>query len=150
MWTMTMTVQSPCFPVDFKEAYIADSESSSIRALDLKTGGSRLLAGGDPLFSENLFRVSPILCRQKYLVWTSEQRFSSGMCFYSRFWSDDVWFLQFGDLDGTGPDVLLQHPLGVIYAKDGQIYIADSYNHKVVEFLQKYEFFDFSKVTRRW
>ncbi|KAI6692331.1 hypothetical protein NL676_020041 [Syzygium grande] len=78
---------------DFKEAYIADSESSSIRALDLKTGGSRLLAGGDPLFSENLFR--------------------------------------FGDLDGTGPDVLLQHPLGVIYAKDGQIYIADSYNHKI-------------------
>ncbi|XP_048135811.1 protein SUPPRESSOR OF QUENCHING 1, chloroplastic isoform X3 [Rhodamnia argentea] len=78
---------------DFKEAYIADSESSSIRALDLKTGGSRLLAGGDPLFSENLFR--------------------------------------FGDHDGTGSDVLLQHPLGVLYAKDGQIYIADSYNHKV-------------------
>ncbi|KAF8018310.1 hypothetical protein BT93_H3259 [Corymbia citriodora subsp. variegata] len=78
---------------DFKEAYIADSESSSIRALDLKTGGSRLLAGGDPLFSENLFR--------------------------------------FGDHDGTGSDVLLQHPLGVLYAKDGQIYIADSYNHKI-------------------
>lgn len=78
---------------DFKEAYIADSESSSIRAVDLKTGGSRLLAGGDPLFSENLFR--------------------------------------FGDHDGTGSDVLLQHPLGVSYAKDGQIYIADSYNHKI-------------------
>ncbi|KAI3440505.1 Thioredoxin domain-containing protein, partial [Psidium guajava] len=78
---------------DFKEAYIADSESSSIRALDLKTGGSRLLAGGDPLFSENLFR--------------------------------------FGDHDGAGSDALLQHPLGVLYAKDGQIYIADSYNHKV-------------------
>lgn len=42
---------------DLKEAYIADSESSSIRALDLKTGGSRLLAGGDPVFSDNLFRV---------------------------------------------------------------------------------------------
>lgn len=43
--------------VDLKEAYIADSESSSIRALDLKTGGSRLLAGGDPVFSDNLFKV---------------------------------------------------------------------------------------------
>jgi hypothetical protein len=43
--------------VDLMVLYIADSESSSIRALDLKTGGSRLLAGGDPVFSDNLFRV---------------------------------------------------------------------------------------------
>lgn len=43
--------------LDLKEAYIADSESSSIRALDLGTGGSRLLAGGDPIFSDNLFKV---------------------------------------------------------------------------------------------
>ncbi|XWS42320.1 hypothetical protein CRYUN_Cryun16bG0004300 [Craigia yunnanensis] len=70
---------------DLMEVYIADSESSSIRALDLKTGGSRLLAGGDP----------------------------------------------FGDHDDVGSDVLLQHPLGVLCAKDGQIYIADSYNHKI-------------------
>ncbi|CDP21534.1 unnamed protein product [Coffea canephora] len=78
---------------DLKEAYIADSESSSIRALDLKTGGSKLLAGGDPVFSENLFR--------------------------------------FGDHDGVGSEVLLQHPLGVYCGKDGQIYLADSYNHKI-------------------
>ncbi|KAJ0231573.1 Protein SUPPRESSOR OF QUENCHING 1, partial [Hirschfeldia incana] len=78
---------------DLKEAYIADSESSSIRALDLQTGGSRLLAGGDPYFSENLFK--------------------------------------FGDNDGVGAEVLLQHPLGVLCAKDGQIYLADSYNHKI-------------------
>ncbi|CAI9786151.1 unnamed protein product [Fraxinus pennsylvanica] len=78
---------------DLKDAYIADSESSSIRALDLKTGGSRLLAGGDPVFSDNLFR--------------------------------------FGDHDGVGSEVLLQHPLGVFCGKDGQIYLADSYNHKI-------------------
>lgn len=35
---------------------MADSESSSIRVLNLSTGGSQLLAGGDPLFSENLFQ----------------------------------------------------------------------------------------------
>lgn len=40
-----------------QEAYIADSESSSIRAVNLRTGGSRLIAGGDPYLSENLFRV---------------------------------------------------------------------------------------------
>lgn len=78
---------------DLKVAYIADSESSSIRALDLKTGGSRLLAGGDPVFSDNLFK--------------------------------------FGDHDGVGAEVLLQHPLGVLCGKDGRIYIADSYNHKI-------------------
>ncbi|KAF5739976.1 NHL repeat-containing protein 2 isoform X1 [Tripterygium wilfordii] len=42
---------------DLKEVYIADSESSSIRAVNLKTGGSRLLAGGDAIFPDNLFRV---------------------------------------------------------------------------------------------
>ncbi|KAL0454634.1 UNVERIFIED_CONTAM: protein SUPPRESSOR OF QUENCHING 1, chloroplastic [Sesamum latifolium] len=78
---------------DLKEAYIADSESSSIRALDLRTGGSRLLAGGDPIFSDNLFK--------------------------------------FGDHDGVGSEVLLQHPLGVFCGNDGQIYLADSYNHKI-------------------
>jgi len=35
---------------------MADSESSNIRILDLETGGSRPLAGGDALFAENLFR----------------------------------------------------------------------------------------------
>ncbi|KAL8155577.1 hypothetical protein AgCh_000823 [Apium graveolens] len=78
---------------DLKVAYIADSESSSIRSVDLKTGGSKLLAGGDPVFSDNLFR--------------------------------------FGDHDGTGSEVLLQHPLGVVCGKNGQIYFADSYNHKI-------------------
>ncbi|KAG5529242.1 hypothetical protein RHGRI_029814 [Rhododendron griersonianum] len=73
--------------------YRFEGESSSIRALDLKTGGSRLLAGGDPFFAENLFK--------------------------------------FGDHDGAGSKVLLQHPLGVLCGKDGQIYIADSYNHKI-------------------
>uniref|UniRef100_A0A2P2MLL8 NHL repeat-containing protein 2 isoform X2 n=1 Tax=Rhizophora mucronata TaxID=61149 RepID=A0A2P2MLL8_RHIMU len=43
---------------DTKELYVADSESSSIRALDLKTGGSRLIAGGDPIFPDNLFKVN--------------------------------------------------------------------------------------------
>ncbi|XP_071709747.1 protein SUPPRESSOR OF QUENCHING 1, chloroplastic [Rutidosis leptorrhynchoides] len=78
---------------DAKEVYIADSESSSIRALNLQTGGSRLIVGGDPVFSDNLFK--------------------------------------FGDRDGIGSEVLLQHPLGVLCGKDGQIYVADSYNHKL-------------------
>lgn len=37
---------------------------------------------------------------------------------------------QFGDKDGEGDDVLLQHPLGVALL-DGKILIADTYNHKI-------------------
>jgi hypothetical protein len=74
--------------------YLADSESSSIRRVDLTTGGSKLLAGGDPTFADNLF--------------------------------------QFGDKDGVGSKAQLQHPLGLLYAPDGLVYVADSYNHKVL------------------
>jgi hypothetical protein len=42
---------------ELKELFVADSESSSIRAVNLRSGGSRLLAGGDPTFPDNLFRV---------------------------------------------------------------------------------------------
>jgi DNA-binding beta-propeller fold protein YncE len=37
---------------------------------------------------------------------------------------------QFGDQDGRGDAVRLQHPLGVA-AKDGRVFIADTYNHKI-------------------
>lgn len=36
----------------------------------------------------------------------------------------------FGDQDGVGDRVRLQHPLGVAYA-EGALYIADTYNHKI-------------------
>jgi DNA-binding beta-propeller fold protein YncE len=37
---------------------------------------------------------------------------------------------EFGDIDGIGDDVRLQHPLGIAY-RDGKLYVADSYNHKI-------------------
>lgn len=36
----------------------------------------------------------------------------------------------FGDEDGTGDGVRLQHPLGV-FAYEGKVFIADTYNHKI-------------------
>ncbi|MGR3177283.1 MAG: thioredoxin-like domain-containing protein [Candidatus Anammoxibacter sp.] len=36
----------------------------------------------------------------------------------------------FGDKDGIGNDVRLQHPLGIVYYED-MIYISDTYNHKI-------------------
>ncbi len=38
----------------------------------------------------------------------------------------------YGDRDGLTPQALLQHPLGVAY-RDGQLYIADTYNSKIKE-----------------
>ena len=38
----------------------------------------------------------------------------------------------FGDVDGSGDEVRLQHPLGV-FAVDREILIADTYNHKIKE-----------------
>jgi DNA-binding beta-propeller fold protein YncE len=36
----------------------------------------------------------------------------------------------FGDTDGAGRDVRLQHPLDVAWA-DGKLYVADTYNNKI-------------------
>jgi DNA-binding beta-propeller fold protein YncE len=37
---------------------------------------------------------------------------------------------EFGDQDGRGDDVRLQHPLGVLFY-DGRVFVADTYNHKI-------------------
>ncbi|MCA1816513.1 MAG: redoxin domain-containing protein [Acidobacteria bacterium] len=37
----------------------------------------------------------------------------------------------FGDADGTGDSVRLQHPLGVAYVAGAGVFVADTYNHKI-------------------
>jgi thiol-disulfide isomerase/thioredoxin len=37
----------------------------------------------------------------------------------------------FGDTDGTGDAVRLQHPLGVLYVEGAGVFITDTYNHKI-------------------
>jgi len=37
---------------------------------------------------------------------------------------------EFGDKDGKGREVRLQHPLGVLF-HEGKLYVADTYNHKI-------------------
>jgi len=72
---------------DGKTLYVADSETSSVRAVPLTGRGSVTTLVGEDLF-------------------------------------------YFGDQDGTGREVKLQHALGVAY-HDGLIYIADTYNSKI-------------------
>jgi DNA-binding beta-propeller fold protein YncE len=41
-----------------------------------------------------------------------------------------VGLFDFGDVDGVGPAVRLQHALGIVYV-DGKLYVADTYNSKI-------------------
>jgi thiol-disulfide isomerase/thioredoxin/DNA-binding beta-propeller fold protein YncE len=72
---------------DGKTLYVADSETSSVRAVDLGSSGTVKTIVGEGLF-------------------------------------------EFGDHDGTGPQVRLQHPLGITLYQD-RLYVADTYNHKI-------------------
>ena len=72
---------------DGKTLWVADSETSSIRAVSLMGKGEVKTLVGRALFT-------------------------------------------FGDVDGVGNDVRLQHALGVAY-KDGKLYVADTYNSKI-------------------
>lgn len=71
---------------DGKNLFVADSESSSIRAINFDSGQVKTLAGGD--------------------------------------------LFDFGDKDGRGDNVRLQHPLGLDY-HDGALYLTDTYNSKI-------------------
>ena len=56
----------------------------------------------------------------------------------------------FGDKDGKGRDVRLQHPLGVACNKsDGHLYVVDSYNHKVESklMLENHTYFLYPRST---
>lgn len=39
----------------------------------------------------------------------------------------------FGDVDGVGDDVRLQHPIGICAGPGGELFVADTYNHKIKE-----------------
>jgi DNA-binding beta-propeller fold protein YncE len=78
--------QSSGLALDRGHLYVADSEVSAVRDIDLRDNSVRTLVG------EDLF--------------------------------------VFGDQDGEGDVVRLQHPLGIT-ARDGILYIADSYNNKI-------------------
>ena len=71
---------------DGQSLFVADSESSAIRAIGLQNGQVTTLAGGD--------------------------------------------LFDFGDKDGQGDAVRLQHPLGLAF-HEGALYLADTYNSKI-------------------
>ena len=81
--------------------YVADPEASAVRAVDLR-GATRPMktAIGSDMF----------MAKVKTLI--------------------GLGLFTFGDVDGVGSEVRLQHDLGVAWY-DGHIYIADTYNGKI-------------------
>ncbi len=74
---------------DGRELFVADSESSTIRAVELDNQPQvRIVCGSGDLFS-------------------------------------------YGDQDGSGEAVRLQHCMGLTYGEANQLWLADTYNHKI-------------------
>jgi thiol-disulfide isomerase/thioredoxin len=84
---MASFAQPSGLATDGKTLFVADSETSSIRAVPFDPDGKV-----DTIVGEGLF--------------------------------------EFGDVDGVGEKVRLQHALGIAY-RDGKLYVADTYNSKI-------------------
>jgi DNA-binding beta-propeller fold protein YncE len=107
---------------DGRVLYVADAESNTIRAVSLgdaartdpKTGEVKSKSDGSTLKSDGVKIQTASLSSAVDEV----QTLAGGDLF------------EFGDRDGAGDDVRLQHPLGLALA-GGQLFIADTYNHKI-------------------
>eukprot|EP00271_Cylindrocystis_brebissonii_P018072 TRINITY_DN496_c0_g2_i1.p1 TRINITY_DN496_c0_g2~~TRINITY_DN496_c0_g2_i1.p1 ORF type:complete len:1137 (+),score=278.85 TRINITY_DN496_c0_g2_i1:69-3479(+) len=131
---------------DGSEMYEADSESSSIRAINLVTGGSRLLAGGDSLFSDNLFQFgdkdgagsTAELQHPLGVLYNPE----NGLVYLTDSYNHKVKSLNpatkevrtvvgtgaAGFRDGAGGEAQLSEPAGLALGPNGQIFVADTNN----------------------
>ena len=87
LWSEFAQPSGFAISADGQTLYIADSESSAIRALDVTTAQTTTLVG--------------------------------------------TGLFDFGDKDGIGDQVLLQHALGVELLPDGKLMLADTYNDKL-------------------
>ncbi|HEX3558815.1 MAG TPA: thioredoxin-like domain-containing protein [Pyrinomonadaceae bacterium] len=105
---------------DGKTLYVSDAESNTIRAVSLAGALSRddsktNAARGDSKMNEAELRAASL---SSSVSAGEVQTLAGGDLF------------DFGDRDGEGDDVRLQHPLGLALS-DGRLFIADTYNHKI-------------------
>ncbi|KAF8779699.1 hypothetical protein HU200_002349 [Digitaria exilis] len=105
--------------------YVADTENHALRSAVLNSPWDVCY---DPS-EENVY----IAMAGQHQIWKHNIRDGVTKVLSGDGYERNFKWLKFGDYDGTGSDVLLQHPLGVVYAGDNQIYVADSYNHKLSE-----------------
>lgn len=139
------------FSADMKDLYVADSESSSVRIVDLATGGSSLLAGGDPVFADNLFQFGDkdgtgagaqfqhplgVLNNVDGLVYIADSynHKIKTMDTSSKTVKTIAGTGKAGFKDGTGLRCQLSEPAGLAIGLDGKLYVADT-NNSVIRVL---------------
>jgi thiol-disulfide isomerase/thioredoxin len=102
--TASAFAQPSGLATDGKTLYVADAESNVIRAValdaDAKTDGAKMKTASLSFASEEVRTLA----------------------------GGDLF--DFGDRDGEGDGVRLQHPLGLAL-EAGRLYVADTYNHKI-------------------
>jgi len=100
---------------DGKTLYVADAESNTIRAVSLDGTQRGETKTGDAKTDEVRLRKASL---SSSVSGDEVQTLAGGDLF------------DFGDRDGEGDDVRLQHPLGLAL-HEGRLFIADTYNHKI-------------------
>src|SRR5712692_7612630 len=120
--------------------YVADTENHAIRAADLETGRVRTLAGTgreglkDGSLEEAWFAQPSGLALADGHLYVADSEVSAirDIDLQRRTVTTLVGegLFVFGDVDGEGDVVRLQHPLGIT-AHAGRLYLADSYNNKI-------------------
>ncbi|HYX42371.1 MAG TPA: hypothetical protein VE821_11770, partial [Pyrinomonadaceae bacterium] len=118
--TLAAFAQPSGLSTDGHKLYVADSEANIIRAitLDAPPQGAQPPPAETPIdrSTPRQFEVQNV---DVPLAAVNQVRTLAG---------GDLF--EFGDHDGRGDEVRLQHPLGVVFA-DGALFIADTYNHKL-------------------
>lgn len=141
---------------------MADAESSSIRALNVATGGSTLLAGGDAFFADNLFQfgdkdASGSAARLQHPLATacaprSAARDSrpSTEVYFADSYNHKIKVLDtetravrtvagsgvVGFADGLGKNTQFSEPGGLAVLSDGSILVADTNNSVIRKLTQ--------------
>src|SRR5207237_6925762 len=117
--TFAAFAQPSGLATDGHKLYVADSESNIVRAitLDLPAQTATPLPV-EPPSDRSVPRQFEVHNEDVPLSEIGQVRTLAG---------GDLF--EFGDRDGQGDDVRLQHPLGVLFV-DGALYVADTYNHK--------------------
>jgi sugar lactone lactonase YvrE len=121
--------------------YVAMAGFHQLWALDPRTGEARPYAGGGregrvdgPLRSAALAQPSGIATDGQKLYFADSEASAIRAADLSPQGHVETFvglgLFEFGDRDGTGEKVRLQHPLGVA-CHDGVLYVADTYNNKI-------------------
>lgn len=113
---------------ELKMAVFADSESSTIRGINLQNGQVLPICGGsrNPLVCLNVYElISTISDKRRFFL---INRIITIILIIII--SQDLH--AYGDLDGVNYAVKFQHPLGITWhPKEKIVYVTDTYNHKI-------------------